>query len=79
MTGHAFYNYSAGMDADLKALEEKLSQLVAVCHSLRAENLNLKKDLVQAQGDVQQLKTQMTQASSRLALLIDQLPQHTEN
>jgi cell division protein ZapB len=63
------------MDADLKALEEKLSQLVALCRALSAENTGLKQELVQAQDDAKQLKSQMAQASIRLEALIGKLPQ----
>ena len=63
------------MDADLKALEDKLTQLIAFCQSLRSENLVLRQNLVRAQDDTRQLKDSMTQASTRLEALIEQLPQ----
>jgi cell division protein ZapB len=63
------------MDVDLKALEEKLSQLVALCRTLGAENAGLKQELAQAQDDAEQLKSQITQASIRLEALIGKLPQ----
>ncbi len=63
------------MDADLKALEDKLTQLIAFCQSLRSENLVLRQNLVRAQDDTKQLKDSMTQASARLEVLLDQLPQ----
>jgi len=63
------------MDVDLKALEDKLTQLIAFCQSLRSENLELRQNLVKAQDDTRQLKDSMTQASVRLEALIEQLPQ----
>jgi cell division protein ZapB len=63
------------MDADLKVLEEKLSQLVELCRALGAENTSLKQELAQAQDDTKQLKAQIAQASVRLEALIGQLPQ----
>ena len=63
------------MDADLKALEDKLTQLIALCQMLRSENLELRQNLVKAQDDTKQLKDSMTQASVRLEALIEQLPQ----
>lgn len=63
------------MDADLKALEEKLTQLVALYQQMRAENLELRQDLAQAQDDNRQLKDNMALASTRLAALIERLPQ----
>ena len=71
----AFYNYSGAMDADLKALEEKVAQLLALFQSLRAENLELRQELAQAQDETKQIKEQMAKASSRLQVLIDQLPE----
>ncbi len=62
------------MDADLKVLEEKLSQLVELCRALGAENTSLKQELAQAQDDTKQLKAQIAQASVRLEALIGQLP-----
>jgi len=75
LTVQAFYNYSAAMDADLKALEEKVAQLVALCQSLRTENLELRQALAQAQDETKQIKEQMAKASTRLEALIDQLPE----
>lgn len=63
------------MDADLKVLEEKLNQLVALCRALGAENTSLKQELAQARDDAKQLKAQIAQASARLETLIGQLPQ----
>lgn len=75
MTILGFSNYSDVMDADLKALEDKLTQLIALCQMLRSENLELRQNLVKAQDDTKQLKDSMTQASVRLEALIEQLPQ----
>jgi cell division protein ZapB len=63
------------MDADLKALEEKLTQLIAHTRLLRSENLDLRQQLEQAQGDVTQLKGNMVLASTRLEALIERLPE----
>jgi len=63
------------METDLNVLEAKLTQLVELCQSLRAENLQLRQELAQARDDTKQLKSQMTEASSRLEALIERLPQ----
>ncbi len=63
------------MDADLKALEDKLTQHIALCQMLRSENMELRQNLAKAQDDSRQLKDNMTQASVRLEALIEQLPQ----
>ena len=65
------------MEADLKALEDKLKQLIALCQSLREENLELRQDLAQAQDDVKQLRDNMTEASIRLEALIQRLPEES--
>ena len=62
------------MDADLKALEEKLTRLIAHTRLLQSENLSLRQDLAQAQEEVKQLKGNMTLASTRLEALIGRLP-----
>jgi cell division protein ZapB len=74
-----FSNYSDMMDTDIKALEEKLMQLIALCQSLRSENIELRQSLEQAQDDTKQLKSSMTKASVRLEALIEQLPQDIES
>jgi len=70
-----FSNYSCSMEADLKALEEKVTQLIKLCQTLRNENLQLRQDLAQAQDDSRQLKDNMALASMRLEALIERLPQ----
>ncbi len=74
MTLQGFSNYSDGMDADLKALEEKLTQLIAQTRLLRSENLGLRQELGQAQEDVKHLKGNMMLASTRLKALVGRLP-----
>lgn len=65
------------MEADLKALEDKLKQLIALCQSLRDENLELRQNLAQAQDDVKQLKDNMLQAGTRLEAILQRLPEES--
>lgn len=65
------------MEADLKALEGKLAQLIAVCRHLKSENHSLRQELAQSQSDARQLKDTMMQAESRLQSIIEQLPEGT--
>ncbi|HSH73678.1 MAG TPA: hypothetical protein VK974_11540 [Methylophilaceae bacterium] len=65
------------MDTDLKALEEKVAQLVTLCQSLRTESIELRQALAQAQDETKQIKEQMAKASTRLEALIDKLPEGT--
>ncbi|BCM23866.1 hypothetical protein ZMTM_01250 [Methyloradius palustris] len=75
MTTQGFSNYSDIMETDLNVLEAKLTQLIELCQSLRAENLQLRQELAQGRDDTKQLKSQMTEASARLEALIERLPQ----
>ncbi len=68
-------HYSAGMDADLKALEDKISQLLELCQVMRKNNLELKHSLDLLQESEQQLKMKIQQAGERLEHLIDSLPE----
>jgi cell division protein ZapB len=77
LTEKGFANYSASMDADLKSLEEKLTQLIAQCHSLRSENSALRQELAQTQSDRKKLRDNMALVSTRLEAVIDRLPEES--
>ena len=74
MTIIIFLNYSDYMDADLKALEQKLSHLISLCSDLRNENSQLRLDLTAIQTDTALLKANMAKASERLEALMESLP-----
>ncbi len=63
------------MDADLKALEEKISQLVQLCKSLREDNLEVRRSLTIAQEAERLLKARMQQAQIRIESIINRLPE----
>ena len=63
------------MDADLKALEQKLSHLIALCNELRIENSQLRIDLTSIQSDTALLKSNMDEASARVEALIETFPE----
>ena len=63
------------MDADLKALEEKITQLVQLCQSMREDNLEVRRALALAQEAERQLKARMQQAHIRIDNIIDRLPE----
>ena len=75
MTLINFLTYYEHMDADIKALEEKLSQLISLCINLRSENAQLRTDLSAAQTDNALLQGYMTQASERIEALMESLPE----
>ena len=66
------------MEADLKALEAKLAQLIELCQQLRGENLELRQDLAQAQDDLRQVKESMALAGDKLEALLESLPGEVE-
>jgi cell division protein ZapB len=63
------------MDAELKALEEKLGQLVQLCQQLRAENIQLRQQLAAAQNDGKRLGDKMQAAHERLEALLEKMPE----
>lgn len=65
------------MDADLKSLENKLSQLITLCQTLRAQNADLRQELVQAQSESKQLKDNIALVSKRLEAVIERLPEES--
>lgn len=62
------------MDADFASLEAKVAQFVNLCERLRAENSDLRQQLAAAQGDAKRLNERIDSARTKLALLIDRLP-----
>jgi cell division protein ZapB len=66
------------MEADLTALEAKVSQLIGLCQQLRTENMDLRQALAQAQSDVKQLNENMTLAGNRLQALLQSLPEDSD-
>lgn len=74
MTTINFLLYSDYMDADLKALEQKLNQLLSLYTSLKDENVSLRATLHQSQQDFNQLQNNMQLASSKIEMLMQTLP-----
>jgi cell division protein ZapB len=62
------------MDADIKALEEKLLQLITLCGELRSENKQLHIDISAMQSDGAMLQANVVQASERIEALMESLP-----
>lgn len=64
------------MEAELKALEEKINQFVQVCQHLRADNHNLREQLASSLSENKQLETKIDSAKKRLEALLRQIPEH---
>lgn len=73
-----FLIYSGYMEADIKSLEAKVTKLITLCNSLREENALLLGDLTQAQQTADTLKNNMQQASNKLEVLLESMPQNVE-
>ena len=75
MTGLDFPNYSASMDAELVALEDRIRQAVDLCQRLRGENSDLRQRVVQLQSENRKLADKITSARERLEGLLEQIPE----
>jgi len=62
------------VDADFASLEAKVAQFVYLCVRLRAENTDLRQQLAAAQGDARRLNDRIDSARTKLAQLIERLP-----
>ena len=63
------------METELKTLEEKIGQFVALCRRLRADNRQLRQQLVSAQSNNKQLNDKIGTAKNDLESLLAQIPE----
>ena len=63
------------MDVELKSLEDKISQFVALCKRLRGENHQLRQQLASVQNENKQLSEKIGVAKIRLETLLAQIPE----
>lgn len=63
------------MDAELKALEERVAQLLQLCHRLRAENNKLRQDLAASVNDNKRLTEKVQTAAARLDGVLARIPE----
>lgn len=66
------------MQAEMKALEDKIGQIVQMCQQLRAENLQLRQQLAAAQNDGKRLGDKIHGAQLRLEALLERIPESLE-
>jgi len=78
LTFHAFQNYSVPMEAELKSLDDKISQLVQLTQKLRKDNSQLRQNLASAQSENKRLSEKVTTARTRLETLLAQIPESAE-
>lgn len=75
MTHRDFGLYSAVMDEQLSALEDRIHQAVELCRRLRAENDELRQQVAQLQNENKRLADKIDDAKSRLQGLLEQIPE----
>lgn len=63
------------MEADLKALEEKIGQFVELAQRLRADNSTLRQQLAQAMNENRRLSEKVDGAKARLEALLERMPE----
>ena len=62
------------METEFNSLEAKVAQFVSLCERLRAENLELRRELAAAKGDAKRLHEKIDGAKVRLEGLLARLP-----
>jgi uncharacterized protein (TIGR02449 family) len=62
------------MDAELRSLEDKVNQVVALAQRLRADNHDLRQQLATALNDNKQLTDKISIAATKLESLLAQIP-----
>lgn len=63
------------MEAELKALEDKIAQLVQLCARVRTENIRLRQELATAQNEGKHLTEKINGARGRLESLLGRIPE----
>ncbi len=66
------------MEAELSTLDDKLSQLVQLCHRLRNDNNELRQQLAAAQNQNKQLTDKIESARQRLEALLSRIPEDAD-
>jgi len=63
------------METELKTLEEKIGQFVALCRRLRTDNRQLRQQLASAISNNKQLNDKIGSAKNDLESLLAQIPE----
>jgi len=66
------------MQAELTALDDKISQLVQLTQKLRKDNSQLRQNLASAQSENKRLAEKVNTAKTRLESLLVQIPEAAE-
>lgn len=63
------------MEAELKSLEQKINQFIELCQRLRIDNQQLRQQLASILNENKQLEEKISNATSRLENLLNQIPE----
>jgi cell division protein ZapB len=63
------------MNAEFDTLDGKIDQFLQLCQRLKAENKELRLQLVSAQNDAKRLERKVDGARTRLEALLGQIPE----
>ena len=63
------------MEAELNSLDDKISQLIQLCHRLRTDNSGLRQQLAAVQNQNKQLTEKIEAARQRLENLLSRIPE----
>ena len=66
------------MEAELTALDDKISQLVQLTQKLRTDNSQLRQNLASAENENKRLAEKVNTAKVRLEALLAQIPEGAE-
>ncbi len=66
------------MEAELTALDDKISQLVQLTQKLRKDNSQLRQNLASVQSENKRLSDKVNTAKARLETLLEQIPDGAE-
>jgi len=66
------------MEAELNALDDKVTQLAQLCRKLRKDNNQLRQQLATAQSEGKRLAEKVNTATTRLEGLLKQIPDGPE-
>ena len=66
------------MEAELKSLDDKISQLVQLTQKLRKDNSQLRQNLASVQSENKRLSEKVTTARTRLETLLAQIQESAE-
>ena len=66
------------MEAELSALDDKISQLVQLTQKLRTDNSQLRQNLASAENENKRLAEKVNTAKARLEALLAQIPESAE-